>query len=86
MSGVSASAVDSEAAAVPEPEVWAPVGEGRERDGGLGAADSLAGASEEAWRDLPRLPGRRGQATVAAPSSWGAGRGRRKTRSCIRHP
>lgn len=73
MSGVSASAVDSEGAVVPEPEVCARVGEGPAGDAGLGAADHLAGASEDTWGRPSSGPQERGgQAAVSAPSSCGA--------------
>jgi hypothetical protein len=52
VSGVSASALDSKAAAVPEPKVCAGAGEGDEEEGvtALGSADFSASAGEKAWR------------------------------------
>ena len=87
VSGVSASAEDSEAAVVPEPEVCASWGEGCERRwlGGCKLLDksqrrSLAGTF------LGFSQRRGGQAAVSVPCSCGTGKGRRKARSGFQHP
>lgn len=86
VSGVSASAEDSEAAVVPEPEVCASWGERCERrwPGGCRLLDksqrrSLAGTF------LGFSQRRGGQAAVSVPGTCGTGKGRRKARSGFQH-